>query len=213
MAKKQTNSSEHRANKAREEIIAQHCGLIVSQDRLGHDAHHPSVENALIELKLIHHGKKNVGTKTHVNLQVLDSMSSLYWIVCEEKPKTGFMPEINRLWIAHPSALDSTFNIWRKKLEEREKLRDKIMSVVKKDKTFKLTELELSDYLLKHGLLMDNPSIPLSCFTRNGKELDVNDRDKASKQVVSFIETYPIVDKDAALTEREKLLLQFFAYE
>lgn len=177
----------------REEMLAQHCGLISISGRMYDDATDKFKHR--YELKSSTKSNSAVSTARDVTIEKIDNdWKQKYWIVAtgnEFKKGTQKRFEWNQIWLSHPRFLDDEFERIKKPLLIRKKLIQHLRSIIEDDRLLNTHKKEL-DIIFKRGATLNDPKLKLSAFKQGGISIDIHNSSIAKQQVEEYVTKYPL---------------------
>ncbi|MBI3634641.1 MAG: hypothetical protein HY216_00305 [Candidatus Rokubacteria bacterium] len=187
MARKKKDPSEEIVqDNTREAFMAAYCGLTPSRKRTGTDV----CDAAGNPFELKSTSSDSVSTARDVGLHTIASWRSKYWIVSVGSNfKGGWMTR--ELYIAHPADLEPWFADVEKKLKRDAEAGETLLRVARAGGVPDEL-LRRGDYLLKRGLTINNPHIPMKLIRERATSLKPNDPQAARKKVKAFIAKRPL---------------------
>lgn len=171
---------------ARERQVIAHCRLIPAQSRAGVDAHDENGNPFEIKSTT----QTGVSTARDVGLHTLHEWRSRYWIIALGKNlPPGF--EISHLYIAHPDDLEECFSGIQQRIERDERILNLVVNAVQYAGLSE-SAIERCVYLIRRGMTLNNPKIPVSVVQKNATPLDLTDPHVAHEQIERFVLQHPL---------------------
>lgn len=171
---------------SRQELIAEHCGLINSTKRYGADA----FDENNIEFEIKSGTTKNhISTARDFGFNILREYKKKYWIIARgvlRKDKTYLMEE---LYIAHPNNLNFFFDKVESVLQENQRV---IKEVKLKLDDLSDTDKKIIDTIFNRGTTLNDPRISMKDIRTHCTRLDHINSKTATEQVKYFIKKNPL---------------------
>lgn len=165
----------------REKDLAMMFDLIRSKSRIGVDAYDQNGNP--FELKTT--SKGGVPTARDVGPHTLLEWTSKYWIIARGKNlSTGF--RIDRVFFMAPSHLEGWVNTLREKFARDIAINEKTCAAVQG--LLSDDEMARLRYILKRGILLNDPNIPWGYIEKNGVEITSDH----AKRLAELVAAHPL---------------------
>jgi hypothetical protein len=184
--KKKDPSEQIVQDDAREAFMAAYCGLKSLGKRSGTDV--CDIGGNPFELKSA--TGDSVSTARDVGLHTIAAWRAKYWVFTVGSKLSGSWV-MRELFIAHPGDLEPWFAEIEAKLRRDAEAAEDILARAKAHGASE-EKLRRADYLLKRGITINNPHIPMKLIRERATPLKLNDPEAARKEVQAFVKKRPL---------------------
>jgi hypothetical protein len=158
--------------------------LRMSTNRLGPDAYDEN-DNPF-ELKTT--TQNGVGTGRDVSFEMIQEWRQRYWVIAKGRNlKSGF--DIDIIYFLDPQMMDGAFKKIEDHMSPDIQLRDKTISLIKKE--MNTEETKRLHYLITRGSTLNNPKISWKYVQENGVIIKGN----YAKELRRLVKQYPLIKR------------------